>query len=213
MSEVIPEAPAEAVEPEAPAEAPAEDTWQGPSQEEWQQTQEALQQFQNLVQPPVQQQQAQEPPLEFDPFADNPVEQIREIVRRETATYAEFIQNQQYTEGEARGKDVLSDLASRDGDFNVDRAYEIGLARYREAAATQPPSWDLYESCLNSAAKDVRSYEQSIATQAVERFKNELAGLGGARPELGVTTNGTGQFTIPEGGGLMDVVRRHTGGQ
>lgn len=196
--------------------AEAEPAWSGPSQEEWQQTVSTLEQLAQLAQPQQPFQQPQEQVQEVprpDPFADDFYEQLDRYIDYKTQPIHEYVTYEQRQEGEQRGKDVLADLSSRDGEFNVDRAYEIGLARFRDATMTQQPSWELFEQTLGQAAKDVRAYEQQVAQAAIERFKNEMAGLGNAPRELSATggTNGQ-QFTIPQGGGLMDVVRRHTGG-
>lgn len=205
----------EAVAPEPmEAEAPAAPTWTGPTQEEWEQTQQALEYVSSLMQPTFPQREDAPQEIELDPLDDGFRSQLDQWFDQKVAPYAEYVRAQQSQEGEQRSKDVLTDLASRDGDFDIDRAYEVALARFREAAAVQPAaaSWELLEKTLGQAAQDQRTYDKKVAEAAVERYKNELAGLSGARSELPAgATNGSQQFTVPQGGGLVDVAYRHSG--
>src|SRR5215831_7921266 len=65
MSEQVPEQPL--VEPEVLAEEPS---WQGPSQEEWEQTQAQLAQYAQMLQPQAQPQPQYQQPLAPDPFSE-----------------------------------------------------------------------------------------------------------------------------------------------
>lgn len=224
MSELEPEpttAEAVATEPEAP-EAPAEPSWSGPSQEEWEQTQSALEYFSSLMQPVVPQQpQGPEPLTAPDPFADDYPQQlaqyVEQMIEQRTAPIAGYVQETQRSEGEKLSKDVLSDLSSRDGEFDIDRAYEIGLARYREQAAMNPTAqtWEALEKTMAQAAAEVREYEHKVAEAAVERYKNELAGLGGRRPDLpaGGANGASQQFTVTPGGTELDLAYKYGQGR
>lgn len=222
MSEVEPEAaPAEGGEA-APAEA---EPWAGPDQETWEQTQQTLQEqqaaieyFTQLAQPqsPFQQQQAPEQP-EFDPLADNATEQLRQVIQAELAPYSEYVQAQQYREGEARAQDILSDIVARDGDFvfagSKEQARTLAnsfIGQTNQQFPNDPAK--AAEQAIEMAAKHVREWETNVGKAYHEQQINQLGQLGGARREQGVNADGT-QMVFPGGGGLVDVAYRHGEGR
>lgn len=227
MSELAPEA----IAPEAPAgveapEAPAEEAWSGVSADEWQQTQETLQQqqqaieyFAQLAQPqtPFQQQPPAAPePVQIDPLDDNFQSQLDQYLEQKLAPYADYTQQAILQEAESRAADILTDIVARDGEFLIDGSTE----KARALANTYVPQMAQQygygpaaaEHALEQAAKDVRAWEQAVGEAYHQRQINQLGTLGGAPQQPGAAGNGAQQFVIPAGGDLMDVVRRHTGG-
>lgn len=206
---LAPEAPA----PEEPS-ATVEEPWSGPAQEDWEATQQALQYLVQQVAPPQPQPTyEQSQPIELDPLDPSFQQQLDQYLEQKFAPYSQFQQTQQQQEGEARAKDVLADLSTRDGEFNTDHAYEVGIARYKEAARQHGASWELLENVLAQTAKDVRAFEEAAGKAYHERQINQVQGLAGARGEPGAAGNaGSQQFVFPEGGGLLDVVKRHVNG-
>lgn len=225
MSDLAPEPVApEAPEAEAP-EAPAESAWAGPSSEEWQETQEALQYLASLAQPqsPFQQPQPEQP-LPLDPLEDDFEQRLNQWAENKFAPYAEYVQMQQMREGSARAEDILADDIARNGEFIFnDPKSETGDSKQKARALAdsyigemnqQYPNDPRHaaEAALAKAAQDVRDWETNVRQAAIEQYKNELAGLGGARRELGAGINGQ-QFSMPTGGSLVDVAYRHGGGR
>lgn len=221
MSELAPEqATPEAAEPEAAPEAPAEETWSGPSQEEWQETQEALQYFASLAQPqsPFQQQQEEPETVEFDPLADDAGQQLRQVIQKELEPYREFVWAQQVREGNARAQDIIADEVAKNGDFlHADTSARIQrLATAYIGQTNEQFVGDerrAAEAAYELAIKDAREWEAKVKEAAIEQYKNELAGLSGARRELGAGGINGQQFNMPTGGSLVDVAYRHGGGR
>lgn len=213
VEQAPPEAP-EGAEPEAP-EAPAEPAWSGPSQEEWQETQEALQYMAQTFLPRQPEPEGPER-IELDPLDDGFQTQLDQWAEQKFAPFMEYVQAQQFREGEARAMDILSDIKAREGDFVFDGSTE----KARTLANSYIPQTNQQfpndparaaEQALELAAKDIREWEQQVGKAYHEQQLNQLGNLGGARQDLGVDANGAQQFTIPPGGGLLDVVARHTG--
>lgn len=196
-------------------EPPAEPAWTGPSQEQWEETQQALQYMASLVQPPVQQQQQQEP-VQLDPLDDNFKEQLDRYLEDRFSPYSEYVQAQQVREGDARAQDILADIQSREGEFLITGSTEKArtLANtYIGQTNQQFPNDPVRaaEQALELAAKDVREWEAAVGKAYHERELNQLSTLAGAPNGLGAGNGGGAQqqFTVPPGGGLVDVARRH----
>lgn len=169
-------------DPAAAAEAP----W-APSQDEWQQIAGAvgylaeLEQKRSAVYAP----QDEEQTPELNPFDPSFVEQLRGMIHQEVAPIAGRFQEMSAEESEAQIKDILSDYASRDGEF------DIGLARAR-ARDMAPAFFAKYgkangaaEKLLEQAANEQRAWEAQFAESAVNRHTNRLSTLAGAPGEPG----------------------------
>lgn len=211
VEQVAPEA---AVEPEAPAEP----VWSGPSQEEWQETREALQYLAQAVpqQQPQYQQQEQPGPAEIDFFADDAQSQLDAYIESKLAPYADYTQQAILSEAEERAQDILTDIVSRDGEFLL----EGSLEKARALANTYVPQMAQQygygpaaaERALEQAAKDVREWEQAVGEAYHQRQINQLSNLGGARTEPGAAGSAAAQqFVIPGGGDEMDIVAKYAG--
>jgi hypothetical protein len=196
-------------------EAPAADQWVGPTQDEWREAQEAIQYFSQLVQPPTLGGQPEQPPqLEFDALADDATDQLRAIVREEFTPYREFVEQQQIREGNARAEDMIADDVAKNGDFVYDQTPKrIGLlaAAYAYETNQQFPG-DLRraaEAAYERAISDAREWEVEVGKAYHEQQLNQLSTLSGAPVGLAAGGGAQQQFTIPPGGSLIDVARRH----
>lgn len=219
--QAVPETP-EAAEPDAPAEE-----WSGVSREDYQQLtstleeqREALEYMYGRLGPvfdgPQQQPQGPEP-VQLDPLDDNFQSQLDQYIDQKFSGYQEYVQAQQFREGEARAQDIIADDIAANGDFvfaeSKDKARALANNYIGEMNQQYPRDpGKAAEAALHKAAQDVRDWETAVGKAYHEQQLNQLSSLSGARPQPGVGTNGTQQFTIPEGGGLLDVVGRHVRG-
>ena len=203
------------VEPEAePTAEPVEPAW-APSQDEWQQISDAVGHLAQLEQQRAQVYQPQpgdQNQIDIDPFGENFGEQLRGVIRQELTPYQEFQQSVAIGEAEERAMDILSDLASKDGDFDKDVARLRAEQMLPEMTAKYGPGVKAAEAALEAAAQQQRAYEQKLYEQAVAKHTNHLATLSGAPGEPGTGyTVGVSQRTMPdyrEGG---SVTRRFFG--
>lgn len=189
MSELAPEgAPIDAAPVEAPSAEPAFTV----SPEEWQATQDRLEQLQQVVQPPAPawQQQPQGPPIP-DPFAENYAEQFQAYTEAQLAPYREFQQQVAVTQAQEQAFEILDTLATEAGPFDRDMAW---------ARANQI----IYENggdarkALEQAAKDVRDYERRVGEAYHQQQIEQLQGLSGARQVLPLRV--AGAQTVATGG-------------
>lgn len=193
--------------------APEPEAWAGPSQEQWEQTQQALGQL-GPVSEYVQQQMAerqryaewqaqqgqQQARYDIDLFGEDPGSQIAAIVQHQLqqamAPFADFMQGSQLSEAEERALDILEDDIAQNGEFLVgDGAMEAARAL---ANAYMPELVQQYgygpqaaEAALVRAAATIRQYEQAVSKAAIDRHLNQLRTLDGAPGEPG-TTYGVG---------------------
>lgn len=143
--------------------------------------------------------------FEFDLFGDNPGAQLRSMFRSEREqTVAEIKQlieplrqsyeQQQQAENDARLKDVIADVASREGELRGENANARVLDAARQIARQLVPqlgeSDRVAEMAITKAYRNEAAYEKAIADKAVEQYKNELAGLGRAPAEPGAGAAG-----------------------
>lgn len=187
--------------------------------------QEAERRFQQLLHEAQQEQQyAAEPqgPPPVDPFSDDYSEQLaaREqwMIEQITGQMQQAIQpllqshqQQVSAEGQAGMKDILADLASREGDFNQDAAFQVRDAFLRDAVDQYGPNMRAAEIGLANAAKFVRGLEQAAEQRGYEKGKNYAATLAGVpgEPAAGVSGAASGAQTLPEANSLSDVTKRY----
>ncbi len=184
MSELAPEgaAPDPGFEPE-----PAPETPWAPSQDEWQEAIGAISYLAELEQrrSAVYQPQDEEQVPELNPFEPTFAEQLRGLIRQEVAPIAGRFQDMTVQEGEERARDILTDDASANGEFDIDLArmranqllpqFEQRMGSGRQAA----------EAALTEAANQQRAWEAKYAENAVNRHTNRLTTLAGAPGEPG----------------------------
>ena len=194
MSEMAPEG---AVESGDAVEAAAEPAWSGPSQEEWEAQQQALGSMSAWVQQRMhaEQQSAQQgqQPLQFDPWSDDPTEQLNALIEaRVNARLAPLEQTYQRiseAEGQELAYDVIADNVSREGDFLHEGSKDLAfqLARGFLNAAVQRYGYGdrAAEAAIEQACQHVRQLEQTIGESYYNRQTNQLATLAGARREPG----------------------------
>jgi len=202
--------------PEPVPEAVPE-VWAGPSQEEWEQTQQALHYFQQQ-EAERQQPQAEYPSL--DPFADDYAQQqaefTRQLIRDELAPLQQWQQSQQLEEAYSLALDMIDDNQARDGEF---RNKEKGVSFVQAYAATLMPQMSqrygfgpkAAEAAIEAAAKEYRELEQSVGTSYHEQQMNQLTNLSTARHEPGAAGVGSQQLVTDPGGDEMSVVRKYAG--
>jgi hypothetical protein len=154
--------------------------------------------------------------VQLDPLDENFQAQLDQYLEQKLAPYADYTQQAILGEAEQRAADILTDITARDGEFlfegSVDKARALANSYVGQMAQQYGFGPQAAEQALEQAAKDVRAWEQAVGQAYHDRQINQLSTLGGARKRArrGRAT-GAQQFVIPEGGDLMDVVKRHTG--
>ena len=224
MTEMAPEPGPEQVglegEP-APEEAP----WQGPSQEEWAQTQQALQSLGPLVQQWQEQQQGEGEQITVDQFSDDFQQQLAAYLEQKlderVGPLQSYADQQWQQEAEQRAQDIIADIATREGEFlfndkipgtdlsSPDLAREIANGFIAEEAQRYGSGPQAAEQALARAVKVVREWELAVGKAYHEREMNQIGTLAGARREPGAAGTAAGQQLVtPEGGDEMSVVQR-----
>lgn len=222
--------------------APA-DEWSAPSREDWETTQSTLTELQERLefqqqylpqaafqqqQPQYQQPQAPAPP---EPWSDNYAAELAAYVQyhaqQAVQPYEHAAATWQEREGEARAQDMIHDDVTKNGDYIVpeastDKVKTLADA-YFNASATQLQQQGVTDpqrlaqaatQAFETAIGEVRAYEKQIGDAAVERFKNELAGLDPRRQQLPASGDAPAQgFPAPGGGDEIALARRYTSGQ
>lgn len=213
-----PVAPEPGIAPEP--EAPAEPAWSGPSQDEWNEYQEAVRFLAQAQQAPPEPQHQEQPQTqaEIDFFADNAQEQLDAYIESKLAPYADYTQQAILSEAEERAHDILSDIVQREGEFlfegSLEKARGLANQYVPQMAAQYGYGPAAAEHALEQAAKDVREWEQAVGQAYHERQINQLSTLGGAPRQPGAAgTGGAQQFVIPGGGDELDVAARYAGRQ
>jgi hypothetical protein len=187
-------------------EQPVEETWQGPTQEEWEQAQAQLAQANELYQAVAyaNQQSQQEA---FDPYDPN---QLRGLIRQELAPYSEFQQGAQEAENEERIRDMIHDDAVRNGEFDESMARLRASELVHEMVAKYGDTDKAAEMTIQAAATAQRDWEHANGQAAVERYKNELRGISTIpREPPAAGAPAAQQHVVPEGGDETDLVRRY----
>ena len=100
-------------------------------------------------------------------------------------------EKQTVTEAQERVKDILSDIATREGEFDRDAAEKLAHAFLPEAKQRLGQGPRAAEHALAQAAKYVRSLEAKAASAAVEAYKNQSATIAGAPTDTAVNGSGT----------------------
>lgn len=232
-----PTAVSEPVAPEAATPEPAaEPSWAftRDDYETLQQQQEQLSQGLAYIASSLQngQQRTPEPQAgpelpQLDPFAEDFAEQLayrdqaimQQVVsalRQEIAPLTQFQQQQQLAEGEELAYDILADNVSQFGEFvEQDTAFEQARALANVFLEEEAERYGMGpragEAALVRAANAIRERDNALSQAAVEKYKNELAGLSGAPAEPAAAGAGA-QMTRTDHGDLRDVVRKYYGG-
>lgn len=217
--------PAGAAPPDDGGDVPdPEDVWQGPSQEEWQQTQEALAYFAQQEQARQREQTGQngglgpppDPAYEPEAFA----EWLDKRDEQRLAPFQQFTEQAHLTEAEERAYDILTDVESREGEFLLRETSDevpVSSPQFARAIAEDllPQAQERYgqgpraaEAALTEAYKVTRAWEDAVAKAALERRDNQLATLTGARREPAAGA-AEGTQVIPAGGDENDVMARY----
>lgn len=170
-------------------ETPAEPAWTGPSQDEWQQTQEQLAQYAQMLQPP-QQNPEQQPLAAPDPFSESYQQDLEAYIDSRVAPFQQFQQQVQLAAAEERAMELLNQQASTVGEF------DRGMAMAR-ANQIMYQNGGTPESALAQAAKETREYERRVGEQYHQQQIEQIQGVAGAPRHLPPGTP-AGQ-TVPVG--------------
>lgn len=222
---------APAVQPE-PTQTEAGESW-SISRDEWEETQAALseiaQYLRGIDQTEPQAQQAEEFQLPtVDPYADDFAEQlaardaalVQQITAQMQQALAPLYQAQQgaaLSEAEERALDILEDAFSREGDVAeketaIEMARAVANVYFQEEAERFGFGPKAAERALERAATAIQARDKAVAEAAVERYKNQLAGLAGAPTEPSAGSVGTQTITSPaQYASETDLVRKYAG--
>lgn len=205
--------------PEPEPVPPAEPAWAGPSQDEWEQTQQALQYYAQQIEaqnaPPPAAGEQQIPAVDF--FDENAFPQLMgvfgQMLDERLRPFQEFQYGQQMGEAENRALDILEDIVARDGEFlEQEKAFQAITAM---ANVFMPEEAQKYgygpqaaQAALERAAGEFRAYEKAVSEAAVARNHNQLSTLSGAPGEPGSRySQGAQEMVVPnyrEGGSVSD---------
>jgi hypothetical protein len=200
MSEIVPEgAPAESVE--LPPEQ--EVGWSGPSPEEWQATQERLQQFEQALTPQQPSYEQQGPPIP-DPFSETYSQDLQQFVQAQLEPYAQFQQQLQMQEAEERGMEILNQHASSLGEFDREMAW----ARANQLVAQYGSDARAAERALEQAAKDTREYEKRVGEAYHQQQIEQIQTIAGAPRGIPAQVNGAQTVTAGGYGNVPGAVER-----
>lgn len=187
-----------------PAATPPEPaSWQGPSQEEWQQTQQALQQLggvapfmqelqQILSEDPGAQQQPPGGELQIDPQVQQYLDaQVERMYQERFGAFEPVLGQIAEREGEQIARSELDRLAGEHGEFNRDLAL---VAAQQYVGSGMPP-----DQALVAAAEYARTMQKQIADEAIKAHQEALLAAAGAPVEPGATGAAVTQPTVPTG--------------
>src|SRR6266496_2688579 len=195
-------------EPPTPAAEPETQYAQIPA-EQWEQVNALVQQQQEMLQqlapvaeymqavPTPGQFQQQQPP-EIDLFGDNPTDQIRQLIREETAPYHEVMQARRLEELESSARDMIHDVQSAKGEILAPR-YDEGQDGLKPddlileiAKSYSPAMVSRYgegvradEAAIEAAYEDVKMLFDGIAAAHDARAQNQVNALRQAPREPG----------------------------
>ena len=162
MSEQVPEQP-----PVEPTETPAEEpSWQGPSQEEWEQTQAQLQQYAQMLQPQQPQYQPQQP-MAPDPFSETFQQDLDAYIGYRMQGSQQLEQEIRLAQAEEFAMEHLDTLAQKSGEFDREAAYARANMILMQSGGDPM-------AALDQAARDVREYEQRVGQAFYDRQIEQL---------------------------------------
>jgi hypothetical protein len=205
------------VDPVSDPAPDAEPAWSGPSQDEWgavlgyinQQAERDQRMAQVYTgQPQPEGPQRPDPWNRPDTFQDD----LDQYINARMAPVSQFTQEAALAEAEERAQDILTDLATRDGEFDKESAYARANVILPQMVQRYGPGPKAAEAALEAASKAQREYEQKVREQAIAQYTNQIKTLAGAPGEPGSTYQvGVQSRTIPnyrEGGSVTDRIFR-----
>lgn len=163
----------------APDPEPVEPAWSGPSQEEWQQTQQALLYMAQQLQP-----QQQEPVI--DQFADNFQEQLDAYLDQRLAPIQTVQQEAIMGRAEEQAMEILTNVAATDPfiyEGSLENARKLAndyIAQTQQQYGYGPRA---AEEALKLAHKAVREWETKVGEAYHQQQLEQLRGLGQVRRE------------------------------
>lgn len=178
-----------ALEPQAPVEAtpePVEPSWEGPTQEAWEQTQAELNWFREQAA------RAQEPEpdySQFDPFNDNFAQNYAQLAQR-VEEIASYVQQAQGREGQELLIDVIHDDISRNGELLMgEDAFPQVIAAARQLMPDMQRRYGngdrAAEEAIYKAMSAHREQEQALRQRIIDQHTNQLSTLANAPREPG----------------------------
>lgn len=197
MSEVTPE-PAEPVDaPDAGGDDLGQPAWSGPSQEEWQQTQQLLGYVAQQLQP-------QQDGPRVDPYDDDFQSQLDRYLDQRLAPLASFQERQATEAAGAKARELMGEYASEDPFLLEDSAAKaLSLANDYLPQTQQRFGYGpkAAQEALKLAHKDVRAWEDKVIEAHAARQQQHLTNLAGARREPAAAgVNGAATQMIHESG-------------
>ena len=193
MSDPVPEPGSPPPDPTPPPNPPEQQPAWAPDPDEWQATQQQLQELAQIVQPqpPPWQQAPQAPPVP-DPFADDYAQQMQAYMDHVTAPMRQWQEQQQLSAAQEQAMSTLSQLAEKDGAFDRDMAWARANQLILENGGDP-------HKALQQAAVDTRAYEQKVRDDAIAAYQQQIQNVAGApRGQLPVGVGGA--QTVPTGG-------------
>ena len=178
-----------------PVAEPVEPAWQGPSQQEWESTQQQLMQatqlLQQFQQPQPQPQYDYQQPQAPDPFSETFQADLDAYIGYRLQGSQQLEQEIRLAQAEEFAMGRLDELAQKGGEFDRDAAYA------RANMILMQQGGDPL-AALDQAARDVREYEQRIGQSFYDRQIEQLTTNAGAT--RGLPAGGTGAAqTVPTG--------------
>jgi hypothetical protein len=170
-----------------PSTQPAEEAWQGPSQQEWEQTQGYLQQtapflneLQSLLAEPDPYQQPQEQ-QQFDPGnPDAYLEQrLEQMWQERFGAYEPVLGQIAEREGEQMARSTLDRLASEHGEFDRDLALTAAQVYVDPERGGMSPA-----DALNAAAQFARQTEERIRADERAKYTTQLGNAANAPTDI-----------------------------
>jgi hypothetical protein len=174
------ETPVEPVgEPAAEPVEPVEPAWSGPSQDEWQQTQ-------NLIAYVAQALQPQEEPQQVDPFAEDFQQRLDQYLEQRLAPIQQVQQQAQYAQAEEQAMEILSGYAKDDPYLLPDSQEKARALANQYLPQTQQRYGygpQAAEAALQMAHTAVRQWENQVGEAYHQRQLEQLGQLGQVRRE------------------------------
>lgn len=183
-----------------------EQTWTGPSAEEWQETQQLIRAQQEWI---AQQAAASQEQQTIDPYEDIDG-YLEQKFEQKLAPYQGFQQEVVLREAEERAMDILSDIAKSGPEFDLQDAriradHLLGEMQQRYGFGQKAA-----EAALQEAARQQIEKERAYGEAYHQRKINELQGLRGVPREPAPSgTAAAAEVVTPEGGDELDLVRSY----
>jgi hypothetical protein len=139
-------------------------------------------------------------------------EGLQQVAQQAQAPFQAQQFQQAATEGTERAKDILADLAAREGDFNQEAAQQLWKVFSEPHVERYGMTSHAAELGLRDSAAFIRGIEKTAYERGREAYKNELDGLTGVRGEPGAGAFGgaNGAQTLSDSQNPDEITRRYS---